>query len=251
MTSENREELSKKISEMENDIYYPLGDDHFKIDHGKDYFAFFERLGDLHYWCVLDNEKIIGVAAGILREVNDETVWYLCDLKVRKEYRQKGIPKFIFKNAFIYNFKNTKVYKAYAVSMDSNDGKSPFKKIKKSTFGLLKKNKSLKIYSLTKNDYLSICHKLGKHRLVHTNDKKELILKSNNKKLSLFHINKKKLDQSSRFIDPNEHSVIMLSVYEGDDYDLILKEVNLKPDSSATVLTFRMNNPPEIFTDEI
>lgn len=251
LDNENRTELSNLIKEMESDIYYPLGDDFFRIDHGYDYFAFFERLGELHYWCAFDGDKLIGVAAGILRTINDEKTWYLCDLKVIKEYRGKGVPRAIFKKAFFYNFKNHKVFKAYAVSMNSNDNKDRFKAIRRSTFGLLKKNKLLKIYSLSKNEYLSICGKFTYHRIVHTQKKKDLILKSSKRKLSLFHYNRKRLDESARYIEPSEDSIIMISAIEGSDMDILLTKEGFKSDSDATVLSFRMKGDFEIFTDEI
>ena len=58
-----------RIADLEKGTSYPLGGDRFEIDHGKNYFAFFTRLGKLHYYVVLDGEKVIAVAAAILRQI--------------------------------------------------------------------------------------------------------------------------------------------------------------------------------------
>lgn len=250
LNEDNRIELSNRIKDMEKDIYYPLGDDYFKIDHGEDYFAFFERLGDLHYWCAFDGDKLIGVAAGIIRTINNQKVWYLCDLKVIKEYRGKGIPRAIFKKAFIYNIKKHRIFKAYAVSMNSNNNKNNFKLIKKITFGLLKNNGLLKIYSLTKNDYYNIFSRLNKHSIINTKNKKDLILKSTNKKLKLYHYNEDVVKENKDIDIPND-ATIMFSAVRNSNMDLFLRKEGLKSDSDAIILSFRVKGLFNVFTDEI
>jgi hypothetical protein len=84
--------------------WYPLGSEgeseYFRIDHGQDYFAFFRRLGSVHVAGVLSGARLVGDCIGVLREVplnrfTNSTkpilskVWYICDLKLKKEYRGK------------------------------------------------------------------------------------------------------------------------------------------------------------------
>lgn len=249
MDKNNRKELSVLIKNMEKDIFYPLGEDFFKIDHGEDYFAFFERLGELHYWCVFDKDKLIAVAAGVIRNFeNNKKSWYLCDLKVIKEYRGKGIPQFVFKRAFIYNLMNHRVFRAYAVSMNSEDKKLPFHKIKRATLNLLKVKETLNIYNFNSND-IELVKTFDDFVLTNTKGKKELILKSNKERMNLFHFTKNKTLEVKE--EPNKDSIIMLSAFANSFVDEKLKALSRRPDSTATVLTFRMPFLNSIFTDEI
>ena len=88
LTFQERQLFQPGIVAIEKIATYPLGDDFFKIDHGVDYFAFFDRLGKLNYYIMCDGEHVAAVGAGVLRQVpylqgkSPQEAWYLCDLKV-------------------------------------------------------------------------------------------------------------------------------------------------------------------------
>lgn len=116
--------FQSRIADLEKGTSYPLGEDRFEIDHGADYFAFFTRLGQLHYYVVLDGERVVAVAAAILRRVppasreKPKKVWYLCDLKVHPEYQGRYLPVSIFVHAFPKLYPHCS--RRYAVSMDAD-----------------------------------------------------------------------------------------------------------------------------------
>src|SRR5690349_2320433 len=99
ITRDRRELYRDRIVRLESEARYPLGADFFGIDHGEDYFAFFDRLGDVHYYAAVDGDRVAAVATGIVRRVPQKT-WYLCDLKVTPDYRKRHIPLRMLKSAF-------------------------------------------------------------------------------------------------------------------------------------------------------
>ena len=100
---------AKQIQELENLADYPFGDEFFKINHGTNYFSFFDRLGDMTFRVALHQNKVVACAAGIVRTLllNGKTIkaWYLCDLKVHPDYLGQKIPSKIFKKNYIYSKK--------------------------------------------------------------------------------------------------------------------------------------------------
>lgn len=54
---EERARFQPSIAVLEKVAAYPLGNDFFQIDHGVDYFAFFDRLGQVNYYVVLDGNR--------------------------------------------------------------------------------------------------------------------------------------------------------------------------------------------------
>lgn len=79
---------------MEKGIKYPLGNDQFEIDHGPEYFKFFERLGEIYFSVVVDenSSKIAAVVCGVLRNFPAKKkqklrAWYFCNLKGKSAFK--------------------------------------------------------------------------------------------------------------------------------------------------------------------
>ncbi|NES93785.1 MAG: hypothetical protein F6K32_00725 [Desertifilum sp. SIO1I2] len=89
ITPEERLRFQPSIVAIEQIAKYPLGNDFFQIDHGENYFAFFDRLGEVNYYVALDRDRVVAVGAGILRQILNSPAWYLCDLKVHPDYQQQ------------------------------------------------------------------------------------------------------------------------------------------------------------------
>ncbi|MFN7135580.1 MAG: GNAT family N-acetyltransferase, partial [Myxococcales bacterium] len=87
------------LRRLERNIVYPIADgaEHFFIDHGEDYAAFFRALGTAHFLLAHIGDELVGTFCGVERPVRigEETLpaAYLCDLKLAHGSRGRGIPR--------------------------------------------------------------------------------------------------------------------------------------------------------------
>jgi menaquinone-dependent protoporphyrinogen IX oxidase len=220
-----------------------------------DYFSFFEQMGEAHYFVALtsqsqsnyndgnnDNDsyspnhknvEIIGAGCAILISPdNHPPYWYLCDFKISKPWRQKGIlfkilvkyllPKIIKSHRFVaINMSNRKLGSGENTqSLMAQNGL--LKKLKKLFFFLPVKMKMINLHQCTKN---TLPENL-KHNAIYSNHgKKDFILYENQEDkmgnpwdvyhLVNTHENKKdkndkenhKTDQFQKFIKKDHHQI--------------------------------------------
>lgn len=149
-------EMQQKLKGFERNFDYPLGDGkRFRILHGKgegDYFGFVRRLGTPKFYIAINKKdrevtrqaavdgqlverkvvlkagEIAGVGCGILREMSQPggskplKAWYICDLKVKDDYRGEHIPIRLFQKGFWRFFQCSR---GYAICMNPGDGSVP------------------------------------------------------------------------------------------------------------------------------
>ncbi len=121
-----RAAFQARLAALERLATYPLGDDTFRLDHGPDYFAFFDRLGEVLYAAALEGETLAAVACGMLRRVPfrqgeaPRRTWYLADLKVHPDYRGRRLPLRMLGRYFPWNY--LRCPRGYAISMDPAGG---------------------------------------------------------------------------------------------------------------------------------
>ena len=127
VNARNRAELQAPVAALERIATYPLGDDTFQIDHGADYFAFLERLGELKYLAMLDGDRVAAVGAGVLRRLPlrageaPTRAWYLADVKVHPDYRGRHLPlTMLARGDFPLNY--ARAPRGYGISMNPGDG---------------------------------------------------------------------------------------------------------------------------------
>lgn len=124
LDARGRARFHDRIAALESGVTYPLGDDRFELDHGADYFAFFDRLGTATTWVVCDGDRVAGVATGVLRNgpVVPAGAWYGCDLKVHPDYRRTGLPRRLFAAGVAAG--QAACGRFYGISMDPPGGRS-------------------------------------------------------------------------------------------------------------------------------
>ena len=238
--------MELKQFELACSQYYPLGNDSFKIDHGTNYFGFFERLGEVHYFIIREKStnKIFGTGCAILRNQSNP-FWYLCDLKVLKEYRGHNTS---FK-LFINNFKTLigKSNKGYLISMDpgSKQIKNIFERISKYLPVKINIEPKLLIYSVSK-DVMSCCmptliSHLGNLTYLSLDGVKDLILKSTSEKIPLYHVQHGMFADKEQSIDFQElpsECQIMFCLSEKNNIVLELEmKYGVRTDITATVIS--------------
>lgn len=123
---EERPHFQAEITAIEQTATYPLGDDFFRLDHGSDYFAFFDRLGEVNYYAAVEGERVAGVGAGVLRQIPYRQggavrpAWYLCDLKVHPNYQRQQLSLRLLHYALYPNI--LRCSQGYAISMNPGNG---------------------------------------------------------------------------------------------------------------------------------
>jgi Acetyltransferase (GNAT) family len=239
------------IVDIETIAKYPLGNDFFQIDHGLDYFAFFDRLGKLNYYVMQENDTVAGVGAGILRQVSyqkdslPKLAWYLCDLKVHPNYQRRNLSLRILTHAIVDGIRECN--RGYTICMNPGDG-SPnrwvqvierYSKIKFTT------STQLGIYSLDATTMSNAAPLITQYRgnisYLSLKGIKDLRLQSTGNILPLVHV------QWGTNIEKGTQSVIpgythMFCVPVNDELAQALESKNIYPDASASVVSHGMEN---------
>lgn len=239
------------IVAIEQIASYPLGNDFFKIDHGADYFAFFDRLGDVYYYLGLDGDRAIAVGAGVLREVPNRPrelphpAWYLCDLKVHPDYRGFQLPLRLLGYAIQSNTAGCD--RGYAISMNPGDG-SPNRVVR-----LLQRfspvpfrcTATLEIYALDAATMHSVASVLVEYRgpisYLSLQGIKDLKLQSTGEILPLLHVQFGSQAQQGTAM-PQVGSTHMFCVPSHDSLALTLAERGIYPMATASVISHGMDD---------
>jgi len=250
LSSEEWVNYQSQVADLEKGMSYPLGEDRFEIDHGEDYFAFFSRMGQLHYYVALEGNSVVAVAAAILRSVpaapNEEPkkVWYLCDLKVHPDYRGRFIPLSIF----VYAFPRLHPLcsRAYGISMDTD-------RTRKNRVALMLRRFPLAPMSIaTKLEIVSVDSKqmrkiepilqsfFGDVSYLSLVGKKDIILQSSGSAMSLLHVQYGPCAEQG-YTEPIDDHVHMFCVSEDHPLLEVLRHHEMPPSATATVVHHRMD----------
>jgi GNAT superfamily N-acetyltransferase len=238
------------IEAIEQTAFYPLGNDSFQLDHGDNYFAFFDRLGDVHYFAALDGERVAAVGAGLLRQLpyrqgeSARLTWYLCDLKVHPDYQRQHLSIRLLHYALQSCM--SKCDRGYTISMNSGDGK-PNRLVRiYEKFNLVRFRCSsiLGIYSVDDVTMRSLEPTLIKYRgkisYLSLQGIKDLKLQSSGKMLPLLHVQwgaNIQLDIST----PLAGYTHMFCVPSGDDLAIALQAKGIFPHASASLVSHGMD----------
>ena len=246
LTEKNWANYGARLQEFENVAEYPYGDDFFKLDHGADYFAFFARMGEPVFHVALDGEKIAACAAGVLRTLEIEgrkvKAWYLCDLKVARDYASAKIPAKLFKKNLFANY--LKCSRGYAVSMNPAAGKNRvIKLIERFKWIPIRYAGKLNFYSFDRpaaeKFHDELCGAVGEVSYLSLEGKKDLTMKSTNARLPLYHI-QHGAQAVSATANPGKDGTYMICCSENSELDELLHK-KFPVSATASVLSHRLN----------
>lgn len=239
-----------ELEALEQQSLYPLGNDAFRISHGTNYLAFFERMGEVAYYGLADDTGLVAVACGVLRPDGGQGLprrWYVGDLKVRPDARGQHLPVLLIRRAFLQNY--LRCQRGYAIAMNPSDGRVPpavrsfawFKWLPNALLGSFQ----LDIFSADSDALLAVWPLLLKHRgpshLVSCAGIKELRLESTGQPLPLLHVRQGGGDRhAAMFSAPQPGHTHMWCAPRGSAFALALLERGMLPSASATVVHHRM-----------
>lgn len=245
ITPDLREDYNLKLQNFEKIFSYPLGQDHFYIDHGDNYYSFFDRLGKPHIYVGLsDSQEIVAVSVAVLRDIDlrgkgkVEKVWYLCDLKVHPDFRGIKFIRQVIDRAFIeYSSLSNQIY---GITMNPGIGNNrvvPFAS-RLSKLGLrFSGDLSFYILDETQKDMarLLIEKHFGPYHFMSLRGQKDLILESTGLPLPFVHYATKSNPQF--FMTQQEDCQFMFCFPSSHPIVDEMKGIGMFPNSSASILS--------------
>jgi hypothetical protein len=252
ITDKNKHLYLDQLLELEHGIVYPYGEQSFRINHGTDYFSFFNQLGELHYYALLDNNVVAAVAAGIIRTVPMskngplKRAWYLCDLKVNPKYRGQHLVTQMLKKSFLLNY--LKCSRGYAISMNSGRHNSPNRVVNiLSHFKIapIQKSGELLIYSLNFEEMTKaqniLRSALNFYGYKSNSGVKDLEFTHNQENMKILHAQKDP-NQNNSFKEPQPDYTHFFCLLSTSPMVVELSNLGVNANATATIMSHRMPN---------
>ncbi len=240
---EHRGRWAQSIAALDAAASYPLGSDRFVIDHGEDYFASFDRLGQSRHEIAVEDERVVAIGCGVLRTIPIPSgsaieAWYLCDLKVHPSERGRHIPLRLFASAFPSGVLRCR--RGYAISMDPPAGENRVVRLLgRFVLAPIRRVARLVLYSLDaeamRNAAPLVQRARGPIGYRSLGGIKDIVLQSTGKKMPLWHVQHGPFSEPSA-AEPIEDGVHMFCVPDDDALRVDLAGLGIEPSASASVL---------------
>jgi GNAT superfamily N-acetyltransferase len=240
----DRGAFADRIAALEADTTYPYGHDRFRLDHGDDYFAFFDRLGETLYAVALDGDEVVAVGCGVLRTIpaagGSTHAWYVCDLKVRPDHRGRHIPlRFL---AALAPDAYLRCGRGYAISMDPPSGENRVVRlIERFSLMPVRRAARLSLYTLDEHamrDFARVLERrFGPIGYLSLAGVKDVVLESTKAPMPLWHVQHGPLGRPQA-TEPQPGGLHMFCVVDGDPIEADLR--GLEPSARASVVAHRL-----------
>ncbi len=244
ITRDDLPRYQAQLEALEQRSVYPLGQDSFRLSHGADYFAFFERMGEVEYWATEDQGKLVAVGCGVLRQ--DPLRWYGSDLKVHPDYRGRHLPLRMVNRLWFRRY--LRCGRGYGVAMDPADGREPptLRLLRHFKFLPMVKVVPLVLYSEDAEGMARARPILEAHRgplhFVSLLGIKDLVLESTKAPLPLLHVGYGPQLDRRTFAAPQPAHAHMWCTPRGDALHGALEQAGFRVSATASILHHRLGD---------
>jgi hypothetical protein len=243
-----QKELHARIVALEEGVRYPIGEDFFEIDHGADYFAFFRRLGEVSPFVVMDDEAVVGLGIGIIRQLSKDAdstpvpAWYVCDLKIHPDYRGRRLPWRMFLHSFPRKY--PVCGRGYGISMNPPGRENPVvRMLQRFSLAPLSVGCQLWLYSLSAEEMRTNAERLRAHRgpirYLSLGGVKDIVLESSGQPMPLLHLQFGPC-AAGGIAEPQEGCVHMFCTPAEDELAQAMTDAGVEPSATATLVEHRM-----------
>ncbi|MDQ3035840.1 MAG: hypothetical protein M3Y87_25780 [Myxococcota bacterium] len=248
---EDRPRFEERLARFDLHWTYPYGDDRFRLDHGREYYAFFDRLGEVSAHAWVAGDEIVGVGIAVLRSVPFQRggparrVWYLCDAKVDPAHRGQKLSFRAAGQQFLQHY--VRAPRAYGISMNPGDGSENgvVRHALRYKLAPLRVAGTLAIHSFDAAAMRAIEPLLMRHRgpvsYLSLEGKKDLVMDSTKSRLPLLHVQFGPCAERG-IPGPLDGQTHMFCALEGDALSRELASEGVKPSATATILAHRMHD---------
>lgn len=239
---------------------YPVSEaDSFRIDHGRDYFAFFRRMSmtvHVRLCVVTATKEVVGSGCSVLRRLSPDwrhpeqldDAWYICDLRVLESFRGRRLPSRMLLGTVLSSY--LQCSRCFAVIMhDGTIGK--VLRLADRVRVRLRPSCVLRVYSLGQRAMLRAQPLLESERgpLCYRSmaDVKRFVLTSTGKTMRMLHVNFHRFDRALVHVEPFVTNPMigfrhMFCLPENDPLICMLDMHGIRSHVRATVLSYGMDH---------
>lgn len=245
VTPSLRSYYKDELRDFAHNFQYPFGQDSFVIDHGQNYFTFFDRLGKPYIYIGEEDNKIIAMIIIVLRDIDlygqgiKQKIWYICDLKIHPNFRGNYfVQKVVEIVSAKYRYLSSKVY---GVSMNSLKGPNRLISFANRINNLgLELSGELNFYLLTFSQLIKVKNLLIKDYItfnfISLLRKKDLILNSTKKPLPILHFSPNATFED-KFNNLNNNFLYMFCFSLDNPINTEFKRLKLPQVASASIIS--------------
>ena len=217
---------------------FPLGNDSFTISNGKNYFAFFARLGTVYYHAIEDQGRLIAVGCGVLRD--QPRRWFGADLRVHPEYRGRRLSARMARRVLLPSL--LRCTRGYGIAMNPTDGRLPAVLRLADHFHWLRLGGQVPLWFYTSNadQMRSVRPLLERHRgpihFISLAGMRDLVLESTGRPLMLLHVGYGVPRDRITFSEPQPGYTYMWCAPAGDPVAQKLSAAGIDPAVTGRIL---------------